>query len=185
MIEFIKAYPNQVNAFAALCGIFVSLLSIVLTSLALVLQRRHNYKSVTPIASLPIADYENRLAVKLRNTGVGPLVVDRLTVSDGSKVEDDIISWMPAAPSGISWSTFYDSLDGLALRPGEAAAIIELTGDPSDRVFANFRDQVRRAMSRLTVTVRYRDIYERSMPSKSRDLTWFGRHFGASSDRLM
>ena len=177
MLDFVKAYPNQVNAIAALCGIFVSLLSILLTFAALLLQRRHNYKSVTPIASLPVADYENRLAVKLQNTGVGPLIVRRARVSDGSKEEDDIISFMPKPPRGVFWKTFYDDLDGLAVRPGGEAVIIELDGDTSDKSFVVFRDQVRKAMSRLTITVDYKDIYDRSMPTKSRDLKWFGRHF--------
>ena len=177
MFDFLKSHPDQASAIAALSGVFVSLLSILLTFTALLIQRRHNYKSVTPIASLPIADYENRLAVKLRNNGVGPLIVSRVIVSNGRRTEDDIISWMPQPPRGLFWTTFYDSLDGLALRPGSEAVIIELNGDRNNRTFAAFRDQVRSAISGLTITVEYEDIYGRSMATKVRDLKWFGRHF--------
>ena len=179
-IEFIKRNPNVVSAVAALCGIFVSLLAIVLTVITLLLQRRHNFKSVTPIASVSVADYENRLTVKLRNTGIGPLIVTRARVSDGSKEKDDIISWMPRLPEGIVWSTFYERLDGSALRVGGEAILIELSGEPTDQNFARFRDQVRKALSRLTVNVEYMDIYDRAMPLKSRSLAWYGRHFGVA-----
>lgn len=74
LIEFLKAHPDQAGAFAAVSALFVSFISILLAVAALWMQRRHNYKSLTPIASLPIGDYENSLEVKLRNTGVGPLI---------------------------------------------------------------------------------------------------------------
>lgn len=55
--------------------------------------------------------------------------------------------------------------------------IIELNGDEDDMTCAAFRDQVRRAISALTITVEYKDIYGRSISNKVRDLKWFGRHF--------
>jgi hypothetical protein len=178
LVNLIKSYPDQINALAAVCALFVSFLSILLTFLALRLQRRHNFKSLTPIASILIGDYEQEILVKLRNTGVGPLIVERFTTSDGNKEEDDIISWMPALPEGIYWASFTENIDGWCIAPNKEAVIIKLSGNPSDRRFALFRNEVRRALSKLTVTVKYKDIYDRRMPIKQRDLKWFARHFG-------
>jgi hypothetical protein len=49
-------------------------------------------------------------------------------------------------------------------------------GDPDDYEFAAFRDDVRRALSKLTVSLVYEDIYDRKMPIKQRDLKWFARN---------
>jgi hypothetical protein len=49
LLEIVKSNPDQINAMVAACALFVSLLFIVLTFIALILQRRHNFKSLTPI----------------------------------------------------------------------------------------------------------------------------------------
>lgn len=177
LLAFLRDHPNQVTAFIAVCALFVSLISILLTFLALILQRRHNFKSLTPIAHIPVSDYENLIAVKLKNTGVGPLIVEQFRASDDNREEDDIISWMPNTPEGIAWDTFYESLDGLSIPPNKEAVVIKLSGDSHDTKFVQFRDDVRRALSKLKVRVKYKDIYNRNLPEKERDLKWFGRHF--------
>jgi hypothetical protein len=176
LIDLIKDHPEQINALAAMCALLVSLVSILLTICTLWLQRRHNFKSLTPIASVLVGDYEDRLEVKLRNSGVGPLIVKRFTTSDGSQERDDVISLMPSLPSEIYWSTFTENIDGRCIPSDKAVILIQLRGDPNESVFASFRDQVRLALSRLTVKVEYKDIYDRKMPVKQRDLKWFARH---------
>jgi hypothetical protein len=101
LIKLVKEYPNQINAFAALCALLVSFLSILLTFIALWLQRRHNFKSVAPIASILVGDFENKLQVTLKNTGIGPLVIEKFRVSGQQGDMDDIISWMPQSSTGI------------------------------------------------------------------------------------
>ncbi len=95
----------------------------------------------------------------------------------GQIQKDDIISWMPAPPDGISWDTFYDNLDGLSIPPNEEAVLIRLLGDVKDELFSGFRDEVRKVLRNLEIVVQYRDIYSRKMPTKEADLKWFGRHF--------
>lgn len=169
-------HPNQASAFAAISALFVSILSIVLTFTSLWIQRRHNYKSLTPIASLPVGDYENLIQVKIKNTGVGPLIVKSFKVSSKKATNNNIITFMPETPNGIHWETFYNDLDGLCITPKEAATIIKLSGDPEDQNFSKYRDEVRKALSELSIEVEYKDIYNRKMPKKSRSLAWYGRH---------
>jgi hypothetical protein len=175
-LELIKNNPDQINAFVALCALFISLLSIILTVFALRMQQRHNYKSLTPIASLPIGDYENLIEVSLKNTGVGPLIVKSFVVSNGSENKNNIIDWMPKTPENIDWETFYNDIEGLCVPPNESAIIIRLSGNENSQTFSKFRDQVRKALAPLKIKVAYQDIYERDMPVRKRDLSWFGRH---------
>jgi len=176
LIEFMKTHPDQASAFAAVSALFVSFISILLAVAALWMQRRHNYKSLTPIASLPIGDYENLIEVKLRNTGVGPLIVKKFTATKDHERKKNIVSFMPKLPEGIYWDTFYNDLEGLCVPPNETAIIIKLCGDPKDEKFAKFRDKVRNELKNVTIEVQYRDIYNRNMLNKCRDLKWFGRH---------
>lgn len=176
LIEFLKNHPNQASAFAAVSALLVSFVSILLTIVSLWIQRRHNFKSLKPIASLPVGDYENLIEVKLRNTGVGPLIVEKFTACDGCETKNNLISFMPEAPPEIYWDTFYDELDGLCVPPNEIANIIKLSGDINSGAFISFRDEVRDVLRNISIKVQYKDIYDRKMPCKSRDLEWFGRH---------
>jgi hypothetical protein len=177
IFDILSKYPNQINAGVAVCALFVSFLSIILTVWTLWLQRKHNFLSLTPIASIPINDYEDNIAVKVKNTGVGPLVVETFRATDGKEDKDDIISWMPALPTNLCWSTFCDNLDGMCISPGEEAVLLRLQGDANNKTFREARDNIRRALSKLSVTVKYKDVYNRKMTPKTRDLSWFGRHF--------
>jgi hypothetical protein len=124
-----------------------------------------------------VADYENKVGVMLKNKGIGPLRVVHFRATDGKKTQDDLISWMPELPLGVSWETFYEDLDGLWIQPGEKVIILQLSGDAGDPSFSQGRDACRQALARLTVSVEYEDIYEKSMPVAERNLAWFGRHF--------
>lgn len=176
LVDLIKNHPDQINALAAVCALFVSFLSILLTIRTLRLQRIHNFKSLTPIASILIGDYENELTVKVKNAGIGPLIIERFTASDGEEQKDDVISWMPPTPAGIYWTTFTTNQEGRCISPNHETVVLQLNGDPSDESFRLFRNEVRHALSRLTVAIEYKDIYDRRMPIKQRDLKWFARH---------
>jgi hypothetical protein len=176
LVKLVKEHPDQINALAAICALLVSFLSILLTFIALWLQRQHNFKSVTPIASILVGDFENKLQVTLKNTGIGPLVIEKFRVAGEQGEMDDIISWMPSSSTGIHWATFTANIDGRSIPPNESVIILQLMGDPTNKKFAAFRDDVRHALSRLKVSLAYKDIYDRRMPIKQRDLKWFARN---------
>jgi hypothetical protein len=177
IIDILRNNPNQINAIAAICAVIVSFLSILLTVWTLRQQRKHNFLSLAPIASIPISDYEDDIAVNIKNTGVGPLIVQTFRVTDGKTEKDNVISWMPTLPGNLCWSTFYDCLDGLCIPPGEGVILLRLKGDASNKTFQEARDKIRKALSTLIVTLKYKDIYNRKMTPKRQDLSWFGRHF--------
>jgi len=175
LIEYLKGNPNVVIAFAAICALLTSFVSIILTLFTLFIQRRHNYKSLTPIASIPVSDYENKLEVKVGNTGVGPLIVNNFKAFNKEDCKGNIISFMPNSPPSIFWETFYEDLDGLCIPQNQSVSLIKLSGDFDDKEFVKFRDEVRKALSDLSIKVTYKDVYGRDMPAKERDLSWFGR----------
>jgi hypothetical protein len=178
LFDVLRQNPSQVSAIVAMMALFVSFLSILLTMASLYLSRRHNYKSLTPIASIPVSDYENTVAVKIKNTGVGPLIIGTFRATRGSNTEDDLISLMPDLPHGMLWDAFFDDLDGACIPPGEQLVILQLSGNPEDHRFGQARDACRKALAETTVVLTYKDIYGRRMPDVTKSLRWFGRHFG-------
>jgi hypothetical protein len=175
--KFLVDHPAVVSAAVAMCALVVSACSVLLTVCSLYFQRAHHFRSVRPIASIPVADYEDKIGVMLKNTGIGPLRVVQFRTTDGNSTEDDLISWMPELPKSISWETFYDDLDGLWIPAGEKVIVLQLSGDQDDPFFGEARDLTRKALAKLNISIIYEDIYSRRMPSAERNLAWFGRHF--------
>ncbi len=177
LIEFLKENPDLANAIIATIALVVSFISVLLTVVSLYLTRQHNYKSLTPIASIPVSDYEDKVAVKIKNTGVGPLVIETFRATRGERTEDDLVSLMPDLPKGMLWDTFFDDLDGACIPPGEQLEVLQLSGDLGDKRFGQARDACRKALAETTVVLTYKDIYGRRMPVVTKSLRWFGRHF--------
>jgi hypothetical protein len=71
LLQRLRQNAGQVSAIVAIMALFISFLSILLDDPVALSPRQHNYKSLTPIASIPLSDYENKVAIKVKNTGVG------------------------------------------------------------------------------------------------------------------
>lgn len=140
------------------------------------LQRKHNYQSLTPIAQIRFHDYEDCVAVRIANAGLGPMTIESFLATDASSSKHNLIDWMPNHPDGILWDTYFEELKGVTILPKDEAVVLRLThADADAKEFAEFRDRVRNSLSQLTVSISYRDVYKRLMPISSRSLSWFGR----------
>jgi len=178
IVELVYQNPNVTSAIAAIFALLVALISIILTFASLWIQRRHNFKSVTPIANISLSDYENDIAVKISNFGTGPLIIKPLTVTQqNAPPSKNIISLMPDLPDGVTWTTFFENAENFAITPTNSITLIRLAGNDVDKNFSTARDIVRRHLRKLKLTLEYQDIYGRRMPKNTQDLKWFGRHF--------
>src|SRR5579862_5663252 len=116
--EFLVSNSAFVAAWSAIAALFVSLLSIILTCLSLWMQRTHNRKTVLPIGHIVVGDYEDDIFVRLRNDGVGPLILENVTVfQNGNRknAKTALIDFMPELPGGYAWTTFVRGVNGRAL----------------------------------------------------------------------
>jgi hypothetical protein len=178
MISFLSANDKLVTTWTAIAALFVSFLSIVIAIVNMTMQRAHNRKSVLPIGHLSVEDYENRISVRLRNDGVGPLIVEKAIVTaggDGAQAGAAIIDFMPELPSGCLWSTFVGDISGRAITAEGGITLISLEGDQKEKGFVAAKRMTREALSALTVKVEYKNIYGETMPPAIRSLNWFGR----------
>lgn len=185
LVALLKSDPNAANAFGALSSaaaaflaLLVSAMSVAISVWAVRSQRRHNELSVRPLAEITVADHETSLRVKLRNHGIGPMIVTAVRVSDGASAKPTILDWMPDLPRERPWSNFADAIRDRTLAPGSEIILLELTEDEGEEGFAECRDLVRSALAPLTVNVEYTNIYNTVMPPRRKELSWFGRHNG-------
>lgn len=186
LIALLKSDANAANAFGALASAAAAFLALVVSGISVWIsiwaaqsQRKHNELSVRPLAEVTVADYEDSLRVKLRNHGIGPMIVTAITVSDGRDARPTLLEWMPDLPDSRPWSNFTDEVRDRTLAPGSEMILLELTEYEGEEGFHECRDAVRAALAPLTVNVEYTNIYNTIMPPRRKSLSWFGRHYAA------
>ena len=161
----------------ALGALLVAFVSVLLSMWTAYLQRRHMRLSVRPVGVIPVADWENRVGVFLKNTGLGPMRIVSLQASDEhGNTSDKLLDLMPALEGETMWTTFHDTVDGATIEPGYEYRLLLLEGDLDDEDFISSRDRARDRLQYLTVTLEYEDLYGVRMEPCVKRLTWFGRH---------
>ena len=178
IFDFLLANEKIATALTAIAALFVSLLSMLLACMNLWMQRTHNRKSVLPVGHITVGDYEDEISVRLCNDGVGPLIVDKVSVFQNDEERDSktsIIEFMPALPGDYAWATFAREIKGRAISPAEEITLISLKGFPEQEDFEVSKVIVRRILSTMTVKIECKNIYDEKMPTVSRNLPWFGR----------
>lgn len=175
-LVIIMITADVANAVAASAAVVVSIISFVLAWKSLAVQRHHNRLSVRPLAFISRSDYENSLAVKIHNNGVGPLIITSVRVFDGNDTKRSLIEWMGAIPYRVTWDDFTRDFVDRSLAPGDAIVLLKLTGDASDQDFCEIRNACRLVLRQLTVKVEYRDVYDQPMKPVERKLDWFGHN---------
>lgn len=187
LLAYLSKDANLTNALAtvasviiALAAFTISLVSLYVSHAALKIQRRHNVLSVKPIPMVSVADYEDRLTVKILNNGSGPLIIKDVQVKKESQVRESLIALMPSLPDGMYWATFVGPIKDRSLLPGNEIKLLELTGDHSEIEFETVRDGCRAALSQLAVVVEYTDVYGTVFPFHEKQLSWFARNLSGS-----
>jgi len=175
-----NALATVASAIIALAAFIISLVSLYVAHAALKIQRRHNVLSVKPIPMVSVADYEDRLTVKILNNGSGPLIITAVQVKKESQIRESLIAWMPFLSDGMYWETFVGPIKDRSLLPGNEIKLLELIGDHTENEFETARDGCRAALSPLTVVVEYTDVYGTVFPFHEKQLSWFARNLSAS-----
>lgn len=148
-----------------------------------------------------VEDFENRIYVGIENSGLGPLTIKGFRVYNSMKeFKDKLIDYMPELPNNYAWSNFFGNPVGYVLKEGKIVTLIEIEArnlsiDNTDLAgdeqflpegafilaFSSTRNQIRHALSDLTIEIEYEDIYENKMPIVKRKLDWFSRNLGPTN----
>lgn len=171
---FLVENEKLVTGITAITAVIVSTISIFVAVRALSLQRAHNRKSLLPVAYFGVGDYENFLVVRLSNDGVGPMVVDKMSVLNASTKKEIGLAIIDHMPDGLEWETYTRDIRGRSLGAGKDLLLISLRGDPEDSTFRKARDSVRCELAKLIVKIEFHSVYDEKFVAE-RSLEWFAR----------
>jgi hypothetical protein len=176
LLKFASQFKDEIAGITAICALVVSFVSVFFTVLTLWVQRRHNILSVRPLAQIALGDYEDELFVRLRNQGVGPLLVQSIDIYDrnGKFVGHDLVRQLPLPPERLAWADYTMFFPGMAVPAGSNMVLFQFKGSATNPEFVAHRDEIRAALSALRLEIVYRDVYGKRLPRIGGPATWFG-----------
>lgn len=168
-LDLLSFNSDTLIAITSVCAVFISIVSMIFTFIFSMFQLKHNKNSVRPISAISFNDYEDDLAVKIKNVGTGPLTIKKLIFKDDAQESPDLISMMPTINQ--LWSTYTEPVDGWTIPVGGEIVLLRLYPE-NDRT----KELIRRKLSGITAYLEYTDIYGTKF-NDMRSLDFFGRHY--------
>ncbi|MBC3242239.1 hypothetical protein HU723_23950 [Pseudomonas lurida] len=169
-MDWISVNADKIIAISA---VLVSLISLGLAMRTLSMQKTHNKLSIRPIAHFAKGDYEDCVFVKLKNYGLGPLIITGFDVSKEKSKFKRLIDSFGGVAAAIAWDNFTDDIEGRVLAPQNELTLIQVS-------FKTGQDDIRRAirksLAKTLLTVQYKCIYGDQQPEVQEKLEWFARH---------
>lgn len=160
----------------ALASLIVAVVSIVLTIAIICITNRQNKLSVKPILKIIPFDFEDKIAIYIKNAGIGPLFRNKLEFKNKDATASNLIDLMPSHKT-IKWSNFSKFPD-FVIPVNEEELLIELNGDPNNDEFNQFKMEVRKALKDITINCDFEDIYKTKFKAEPFKLNnCYGRHF--------
>jgi len=165
----------------AICALFVSALSLFTSVYFSWCARDHNRRSVKPLPFVAQRDFEDEIAVVIRNNGTGPMILqEALARSSADGRAGHLIDLIPDPPSGVLFKNFNKVHQVRAIRPGDEVELLVLPIETKDRAVSEYRESLRRALGSMTIELTYTDIYETKFPAYTLKMTWFHRHLDST-----
>lgn len=129
-----------------------------------------------PLGNIICGDYEDKIEVKFKNCGMGPLIIKEIIVNKNGIIYDNLVKQMPEIPETLSWKDFV--IDGKNFVVGKDAQInlIKIVWNDEDPIFNKYKTDLRTSLKDIIIEIKYDDMYGRNMPSVSRNLELFSRN---------
>lgn len=152
-------------------SIIISVVALLATFYQAYLQRRHNEKSVKPLAQIDLPDHKKQIAVYVRNNGLGPLIIDRLIFAKDGNIQPRIKDCLDLDPKSYMHVSVSDLVKRIVL-PNAHLIVFEKHVESLTQAEV---DHIREQLTPITLKVEGRDIYDNKITIE-RDLDWFSRY---------
>ncbi|WP_421828340.1 hypothetical protein [Larkinella sp.] len=157
---------------SVLVSVIISGLALLATFYQLYLQRVHNEKSLKPLGQIDLPDYKKQVAVHIRNNGLGPLILDRLTFIKDDQQYTSIDNCLDLDPRSYMRMAISDTVKRVVL-PNAHLVVFETQFEDHEGEIEI--DQARMQLASITLKVEGRDIYDNKIKLE-RSLHWFARY---------
>jgi len=170
--DFVIAVATVAAAIASICSLLVAIITVCM-------QRSQSRGSVRPIPFVSFGDYEQQILVSVQNRGVGPLVIDEISVMNTKTGTEkkNIIDFMPSLPQGMFWEDFIQiDIEGRPIAANEEIVMVKFSmPETLNPAIPKVRKEIREALSALTISLVVKDVYECRLKKYTRDFSWFAR----------
>lgn len=130
-------------------------------------------RTVRPVGRIVFGNYEDVIEVKIRNNGLGPMIISSMKVIKNGISKNTLIDWMPELPDDVSWTDYVGDISGFSLSPNQELNLIKFEVNEEYWKEEEFRDKLRNELSDIEIMIEYKDIYDKEMPELTRKLDWF------------
>jgi hypothetical protein len=172
---FLAEDSNRASAVAAMGSALAAILAVIVSTITLWHQRKHDRLTVRPLAYIQVGDYTHRVFVKVVNNGTGPMIIKSIANNDQAQ---PLYKMLPL-PYGVYWTHYVSDTSNRSVPAGGEIVLVDLSSKSNEHVskeqFAHARERARSMLADITVRVDYTDIYNRSQPPVERKLSWFRR----------
>lgn len=159
-------------------ALIASAIGLVLSYITMKHQRQHNIKSVMPILHIDVWDYEDCIAVSLKNCGLGVALVKEITTThkNESSIKNCLYAWLPKKLGAmVNYSHYWITNKDFVIEAGACINLVRIPIDDSKADQIAVRESLREQIGYLTVHIEYDDIYGNPMTVKRKELTFFHR----------
>jgi hypothetical protein len=154
-------------------SIAISLFALLATFYQLYLQRVHNEKSLRPLGQIVLSDREAQIFVHIRNNGVGPMIIDKVTFNKDGISSANIEDCIDLEPRSYMHDIISAETVQKVILPGSHLEIFDTIFE--GHAAGQEKDNAIEQLTPITLKVNYRDIYDNKFTIE-RNFDWFSRH---------
>lgn len=170
---------GTLNPILALIGLFITVALAYISDKRNQANLLNQERLVRPVASIIFGNYEDLIEVKIKNSGLGPMTIEKVEAIKNSQSKSALIGWMPDLPADdIEWTDFVGELTGYHLSPNQQLNLIKFEVNEDFWEEEKFRDELRETLADMQIKIEYSDIYGKKMPIEVRNLVWFSNKTG-------
>jgi len=134
--------------------------------------------SIRPLVQISFGDYDDRLYVSIENHGLGPMIIENVSVvKAGVEVGGSLVYAKDFPFIERYVDDFVRDFGGRAVQHGGDALIFRAKGEISDPEFQDYLNQLRKYLSDVEFLVAFKDMYDVKQEPARRNGSWFARHF--------
>lgn len=158
-------------------AIFLSTASFTISIFTFAIQRIHYRQLVRPLCSIILEDRQSKIAVYIKNDGLGPMIIQELKIKYQDKVTNNIRRLIhpqiPRKKNNTYWHVAVRK--GRVLQKEGYIPLFIFEKNETHESFPEIRDSYRKELAKMVIHVQYKDIYGKQFPEEKRTLEIFSR----------